>query len=86
MSKNELKSISERYGMMILRDPITSEAWGLALETAKDIPELDAQIDSNDSRVVVTKEYCAYCEVSGTHLYKVVCPVEWFDLWGWSGD
>ena len=86
MKKAELRAIADRYGMEILRNPITNEAWGLALETAQDIPELDvlaSDIWDENPVVTVEKVYGVYQEVYGTHLYKVACPVEWFDLWGW---
>lgn len=88
MTKSELIALAERYGMSILRDPITREAWGLALETAQDIPELDEIAEDSDltSGIIVTKEYGAYAAAHGTHLYKVVCPTEWFDLWGFADD
>lgn len=85
MKKNELKSLAEKYGMEILRHPITREAWGLKLETAEDIPELDLLLSAGPSGpVAVTKEYGVYEAVNGTHLYTVVCPTNWFDLWGWA--
>lgn len=88
MTKTELIALASRYGMSILRDPITGEAWGLALETGEDIPELDAIADDigSDASVAVTRAYGAYAEAHGTHLYKVICPTEWFDLWGFSGN
>lgn len=84
MKKEELKAIAEKHGMEIVRNPITSEAWGLKLETVEDIPELDALSENNQlGSVTVTKEYGAYEAVNGTHLYTVYCPANWFDLWGW---
>ena len=84
MTKNELKALSEKYGMEIMRDPITNQAWGLSLETALDIPEVDALCDSDTYHTVsATKAYGAYEAVSGTHYYTVYCPKSWFDLWGW---
>ena len=82
MNKEELKAIAEKHGFEIVRNPITSEAWGLKLETAEDIPELDA-LNNQLTSVTVTKEYGAYEAVNGTHLYTVFCPANWFDLWGW---
>ena len=86
MTKPELIALADRYGMSILRDPITREAWGLMLETDQDIPELDALAADiwGECCVAVTKEYGTYAAAHGTHLYKVICPVEWFDLWGWQ--
>ena len=85
MKKNELKAIAEKYGMEIMRNPITREAWGLKLETAENIPELDALAGDpwHFEQVAVTKEYGVFYEVNGTHLYTVYCPTDWFDLWGW---
>lgn len=85
MKKNELKAISEKYGMEIVRSPITHEAFGLKLETAQDIPELDALCNLEKlSTVAATKEYGVYQAVNGTHLYTVACPTNWFNLWGWA--
>ena len=86
MTKAELKAIADKHGFEILRHPVTNEAWGLRLETAEDIPELDA-IAANIwtiGNVAVRKEYGVYDEVNGTHLYTVACPENWFDLWGWK--
>lgn len=85
MKKNELKAIAEKYGMEIMRNPITNEAWGLKLETAEDIPELDELTVAFADIVVVTKAYGAYFDANGTHLYTVYCPTDWFDLGGWRG-
>ena len=85
MTKIELKAIAEKYGMEIMRNPITREAWGLKLETTENILELDA-LGSDPfhfEQVAVTKEYGVLYEVNGTHLYTVYCPTDWFDLWGW---
>lgn len=88
MTKSELIALADRHGMSILRDPITNEALGLALETEQDIPELDALAADiwAENPVAVEKVLSPYQEAHGTHLYKVICPVEWFDLWGWSDD
>lgn len=84
MKKAELRAIADRYGMEILRNPITNEAWGLMLDTVEDIPELDALASDiwSEDCVAVTKEYGMFAS-QGSHLYKVACPVEWFGLWGW---
>ena len=88
MTKSELIDLADRHGMSILRDPITNEAWGLALETEQDIPELDALAADiwAENPVAVEKVLSPYQEAHGTHLYKVTCPVEWFDILGWSDD
>lgn len=86
MTKEEMKAIADKHGFEILRNPITSEAWGLRLETAEDIPELDS-INADiwtRGNVAVSKEYGSHYEVNGTHVYTVACPDNWFDLWGWK--
>lgn len=84
MKKAEMKAIAEKYGFEIIRNPITMEAWALRLETTQDIPELDSLMDAwHPTNVAVTKEYGVHHDVRGTHVYKVVCPVTWFDLAGW---
>ena len=88
MTQSELIALADLHGMSILRDPITNEACGLALETAQDIPELDALATDiwAENPVAVEKVLSPYQEAHGTHLYKVTCPVELFDLLGWSDD
>ena len=86
MTKAELKAIADKHGFEILREPITNMAWGLRLETAEDIPELDAIAKDvwTVGNVSVRKEYGVYYKVDGTHVYTVACPDNWFDLWGWK--
>lgn len=86
MTKNELIDLAGRYGMSVMRDPITRQAYGLQLETDQDIPELDEVAEDSylTSGIIVIKEHGAYAEAHGTHLYKVICQTEWFDLLGFS--
>ena len=81
MKKSELKAWAEKYRMEIVRNEITSEFMFLRLETAEDIPELDALDKNPEMPVVVTKAYGGFED--GAHLYTVYCPTNWFDLWGW---
>lgn len=86
MTKEEMKAIADKHGFEILRHPVTNEAWGLRLETAEDIPELDAISEDvwSVETVVVKKEYGAHHEANGAHVYTVACPDNWFYLWGWK--
>lgn len=85
MKKAELKAIADRYEMGIIRQEITGLGVGLYLVTGKDIPELDALANNPPFEkfegVIATKEYSP-CD--NTHTYRVYCPANWFDLWGWA--
>ena len=83
MNKTTAKAFAEKYGMTILRHPITDEAWAVYVESDKLIPELDAYADApadnwmGDNSAIVVRTYDV------TYTYKIVCPTRWFDLWGW---
>ena len=80
MYKTELKTIADKYGIAILRNPITSEAYGLILETPAEIPDLSEIVKGMTTPPVVgTIEYTGDICVT----YKIICPTSWFDLWGW---
>lgn len=85
MKKAELKAIADRYGMDIIRQEITGEGVGLYLVTEENIPELDTLANKAPFEkfegIIVTKEYSP-CD--NTHTYRVYCPSNWFDLWGWA--
>lgn len=85
MKKAELKAIADRYGMGIIRQEITGLGVGLYLVTAEDIPELDTLANNPPFEkfegVIAIKEYSP-CD--NTHTYRVYCPANWFDLWGWA--
>lgn len=80
MTKATVKSLAGKYGMEILRNPITREAWGVTVESDELIPELDEYADAireNDHTAVERVNLC------GTYRYTITCPTSWFDLWGW---
>lgn len=85
MKKAEMKAIADRYGMGIIREKITGLGVGLYLVTEEDIPELDALANKAPFEkfegIMVTKEYCLFASI---HTYRVYCPANWFDLWGWA--
>ena len=84
MKKAELKAIADRYEMGIIRQEITGLGVGLYLVTEEDIPELDtlANLTFEEFKgVTATKEYSP---CNNTHTYRVYCPANWFDLWGWA--
>lgn len=85
MKKAELKAIADRYEMGIIREKITGVGVGLYLTTEEDIPELDTMANKTPLEkfegVIITKEYSS-CDNKRT--YRVYCPANWFDLWGWA--
>lgn len=84
MDKATAKRLAEKYSMGILRNPITSEAWGVIVETDELIPELDKYADADlenymgNNTAIVERTYNG-----SSYTYKIVCPTRWFDLWGW---
>lgn len=85
MKKAELKAIADRYKMGIIREKITGAGVGLYLVTEEDVPELDKLANKTPfekfERIIVTREYSP-CD--NTRTYRVYCPANWFDLWGWA--
>ena len=80
MKKAEAKALQEKYGMEILRNPITKQAWALFLRSAENIPELDGMAEKDVSPCAMQAFY-----LDDEVQYELVCPEQWFDLWGWSG-
>lgn len=84
--KNKIRKLAEKYGMEILREPITREAWGVYIDSGANIPELDKLQEEMDQRdripasneAVMTTEY-----IANTVRYKIICPTSWFDLYDW---
>ena len=85
MNKNEVMELAKKYGMEILRNPVTNEAHGVFCEIENLIPELDAianKVDwHNPAAGVVAVERQAFGPV---YRYTIHCPTSWFDLWGWK--
>lgn len=84
MTKTEARNLADKYGMEILRNPITSEAWALYTESPASIPELDRIADSCDANPYSNVQFVR-TNNTGVTTYKMVCPTSWFDLWGWVG-
>lgn len=84
MTRQQAKHIASQHGMEIVRDPITHEAWECSVESRDLIPELDTYADGD--------LYAAYpCVITrklygDIYRYELICPTEWFDLWGWRDD
>lgn len=83
MKRNEAKALQKKYGMEILRNPITSEAWGLRIDADNYIPELDDLAKADISPCALEPDYSFAPEYV---IYKLVCPKSWFDLWGWADE
>lgn len=84
MKRAEAKALASKYGMRILREPITHEAWGLYLESSECIKELDALANQEINPCAMVADYS--CEEIGVVTYKLICPTSWFDLWGWVDE
>ena len=79
MRKAEIKELAKKYGMDIVRHPVTREGHGVMVRSAVLIPELDKYADGEISALP-----CAVlrtCDIEYT--YAIECPTSWFDLWGW---
>ncbi len=84
MNKKTAKALAEKYGMEIIRHPITHEAWGVTVESDDLIPELDAYADALlDNPPPRNSAVVERLLMAGTYTYRIVCPTRWFDLWGW---
>ena len=84
MTKNEVKTIAEKHGMEIMRNPITDEAHGVYCESENLIPELDALANKVDWHNPAPGAVAVERQVFGTvYRYTIHCPTTWFDLWGW---
>ena len=79
MTKATMQSISDKYNMTILRQPITREAFGVMVETDDLIPELDAIVNADSYAVPAVRELYG----NDTYRYSFYCPTDWFDLCGW---
>lgn len=82
MKRIEAKSLAAKYGMEIMREPVTNLAHGLYVFSESLIPELDAYADSHDRNNVA----CYRLNNGASYLYRLECPTSWFDLWGWTGE
>ena len=80
MKKSEAMEIQKKYGMEILQNPVTSEAWAIYLESPTCIPELDDLATTDLYPCAMVADYCTQ-DVEVT--YKLICPTAWFDLCGW---
>lgn len=82
MTRNEAKKIQSKYGMEILRHPVTGEAWGLHKVSNHCIKELDDL--TNAGILPCAMEVCYHAPDYIT--YTLACPVKWFDRCGWADE
>lgn len=80
MTKLEAQNLQKTYGMEILRDPITREAWGLYLDADVAVPELEA-LAGTDLGQHIAMEAKLHGYDQGV-LYRLALPTDWFDLGG----
>lgn len=83
MNKTTAMKLSEKFGIEILRNPITREAWAVAVESDELIPELDTYADAPVPSAMGNNVAIVERTFAGTYTYKIICPTRWFDLWGW---
>ena len=77
-SKQRVRALYSKYNMEIARNPITSEGWSVYLDTDKQIPELEELQNENSLHVQMEVIHFA----PGFIRYRIICPVDWFDLSG----
>ena len=82
MTKLEAQNLQRTYGMEILRNPITREAWGLYVDADAAIPELETLAATNlGQHIAMEAKRHGYDQ--GV-LYRLALPTDWFDLGGWA--
>lgn len=84
MTRDIAKDLQRKYNMEITRNPVTSEAWALTVNSDDLIPELDDLADGAPDIALP----CAMTRVlyGDTYRYQLACPMSWFDLWGWADE
>ena len=82
MTKLEAQNLQRTYGMEILRNPITGEAWCLYVDADAAIPELEA-LAATDLGQHIAMEAKRHGYDQGV-LYRLALPTDWFDLGGWA--
>ena len=83
MTMTMAKAFQEKYGMDILRDPVTHQAHGLVVESNDLLPDLDKYADAVGD---ISERPCGVTRVAGPNGYRytIETPASWFDLWGWA--
>lgn len=81
MKRSEAKELQKKYGLEIMRNPVTGEAWGLRIDASEYIPELDDLAKADIAPCAMKPDYSLAPE---SVIYELVCPKNWFDLWGWA--
>ena len=79
MKKAELIETFTKYNMEFMREPITKQGIGAFCRVNHAIPDLDKVVEDNRLPVVGTRVYLPDGEIE----YKIYCPSQWIDLWGW---
>lgn len=83
MTRSQAKEMAKKYGMEILREPITNLGYGLYMRSADLIPELDAFAENVSANAATA---CLRTCDGVDYLYRIYCPESWFDLWGWADE
>lgn len=63
----------------------TGSAWALYLEAPECIDELDALANQDILPCAMEANYWGH-DVGLPIAYKLVCPTNWFDRWGWADE
>ncbi len=79
MKKQELIKVAEENGMEFISNPITHQKFGVYLTTDAEVEALDCIVESDNKIVNGTREY----RPDGSIHYRIFCPTEWMDLYGW---
>lgn len=82
MTKAELIKIAAENNMEWIINPITQQKFGVWCKTQTGIPELDRLAESSDLQIVGVER--TYCDYDNSITYRVKCPTDWMDLWGWA--
>ena len=82
MTKLEAQNLQRTYGMEILRNPITGEAWCLYVDADAALPDLEP-LAATDLGQHIAMEAKRHGYDQGV-LYRLALPTDWFDLGGWA--
>ncbi len=80
-TKATLMALAEKYHMEFLRHYITDEGYGVYCVSDERIPELDALAADNEWGDAWIFDWLNW--TSPPYMYRIICPKNWINLWGW---